>query len=45
MRRWVRSPDCAAADMAQGLLDHVHYVAMYWFADPHSSAAESAYAW
>lgn len=33
--RWVRTPDCAAASTgSDGVLDQIHYVAMYWFAEP-----------
>jgi hypothetical protein len=33
--RWVRSPECAAMSrMAQSPLDRIHYMAMYWFAEP-----------
>jgi hypothetical protein len=33
--RWVRSPDCRARSSAtDDRLDGVHYVAMYWFAEP-----------
>jgi hypothetical protein len=33
--RWVRSPDCASISRGgPGFLSDIHYVAMYWFADP-----------
>ncbi|MEO9138607.1 MAG: hypothetical protein ABI345_06020 [Jatrophihabitans sp.] len=33
--RWVRSPDCVAAESSpDALLGSAHYVAMYWFAEP-----------
>lgn len=33
--RWVRTPQCAeASGAARPPLDGIHYVAMYWFADP-----------
>ena len=33
--RWVRTPECAATSgAAEGALGRIHYVAMYWFADP-----------
>ena len=33
--RWVRTPECAASSRAaEGHLGRIHYVAMYWFADP-----------
>jgi len=33
--RWVRTPECAATSrVAEGDLDRIHYVTMYWFADP-----------
>lgn len=32
--RWVRTPACAAAGRAAPGFDGLHYVNMYWFADP-----------